>query len=103
MAQLTEGLSPSITVEKSCKLILQLVHYYQETIMVIDALDECDMKTRGELLDAFEIILRGSTSLVKIFVSSRDNGDIKCELSDYANLEILSRNNSDDIQAFIKS
>ena len=45
---------------------------------------------------------RSSSSLVKIFVSSRNDHDIVLRLQHYANLEIDSRRNSDDIARFVK-
>lgn len=71
------------------------------TTIVIDALDECDPNTRDELLQVLQTVLSESTSLVKIFVSSRDDGDIKCQLEEYPNLTISSSNNFSDIRAFV--
>lgn len=50
------------------------------TTIVIDALDECNSNERQYLLDSIEQILQDSFSLVKIFVSSRDDQDIVCTL-----------------------
>ena len=41
------------------------------TTIVIDALDQCDPRRRLELFDALSVILRTSTSLIKIFVDLR--------------------------------
>ena len=70
--------------------------------IIIDALDECDPDTRSELLDTLEFILQESATLIKIFVSSRDDQDIVCQLQVYPNLEILSNRNSDDIAKFVQ-
>ncbi len=50
---------------------------------VIDGLDECNTKTRAELLQALQTVLQISKPLVKILVSSRDDGDTECELENY--------------------
>jgi hypothetical protein len=44
-------------------------------MIVVDALDECDSDTRWELVEALESITE-SASLVKVFVSSREEGDL---------------------------
>lgn len=72
------------------------------TIIVIDALDECDIKKRSDLLWALHKITEDSQCLVKILVSSRDDGDIKGQLQDFPNLTIESRRNFGDISAFVR-
>ncbi|KAK3304914.1 uncharacterized protein B0T15DRAFT_371683, partial [Chaetomium strumarium] len=72
-------------------------------IIVIDALDECNPATRRQFLNAIESILRDSSSLVKIFVSSRDDQDIVYKLQEYPNLELSSDRNQDDIAKFVES
>lgn len=57
-------------------LILQLAEHYLRVTIVIDALDECDQETRKDLLDAVEFILREASTVIKIFISSRDDQDI---------------------------
>jgi hypothetical protein len=81
---------------------MQLIELYPQTTVIIDAMDECDPMTRLELLQALENVLQVSSSLVKVFVSSRDDQDIVLRLSDYPNLEIDSQRNSDDIARFVK-
>jgi hypothetical protein len=46
------------------------------TVIVIDALDECDPGKRADLFDLLNDIRDQSLNLVKIFVSSRDDSDI---------------------------
>lgn len=94
--------SGSLRMEESSDLITQLTDHYPLTIIIIDALDECDHRKRNDLLDELEKILRQSSQLVKIFLSSRDDQDIVCQLQHYPNLEISSDRNSDDIAAFVK-
>jgi hypothetical protein len=95
--------SGKLRINESCALIIQLAEYYPLTTIVIDALDECDSERRADLLDALETILRESSHLVKIFVSSRDDQDIVCQLKDYPNLEIASDRNMDDIVSFVRA
>ena len=71
-------------------------------MIIIDAFDECDPAKRVDLLEALEAILRESSSLVKIFISSRDGQDIVFQLKQYPNLEISSDRNRGDIAKFVK-
>jgi hypothetical protein len=95
--------SGTLSINESCALIMQLIEHYPLTTIVIDALDECNAEKRADLLEVLEIILRESTQLVKIFVSSRDDQDIVCHLKDYPNLEIASERNMADIISFVKA
>jgi hypothetical protein len=95
--------SGPLRMDESTALIIQLVEYYPLTTIVIDALDECDPDKRADLLEALEEILRKSSRLVKIFVSSRDDQDIVCHLQDYPNLELASNRNMDDISSFVRA
>ena len=83
-------------------MIVELVGRYPETIIVVDALDECDPDRRQYLFDAFESILQESAGLVKIFVSSRDDQDIVHILQDYPSLNISSSKNAHDIESFVR-
>jgi hypothetical protein len=91
-----------LRMEESCTLIIQLIEQYPVTTIVIDALDECNPEKRFDLLKSLGKILRESSALVKIFVSSRDDHDIVFRLQRYPNLEIKSDRNSNDIAAFVK-
>ena len=90
-------------IEESVHLISQLTAYYPITIIVLDALDECNMETRHLLLDAFEQFLSQSQGLVKVLISSREEGDLVCELRDYPSLKISSTRNSKDIENFVRT
>jgi hypothetical protein len=100
----TQGFaSGALRIDESVALILQLVERYPLTTIVIDALDECHPTKRADLLDGLETILQHSPSLVKLFVSSRDDGDIVCQLSRCPNLYITPERNGNDIEAFVKT
>ncbi|PVH75975.1 ankyrin [Cadophora sp. DSE1049] len=94
--------SGSLSINESSALIIQLAEQFPITTIVIDALDECDLEKRADLLEALESILRESASLVKIFVSSRDDQDIVWHLRSYPNLELSSDKNKDDIISFVQ-
>jgi hypothetical protein len=84
------------------ELIIELVEHYPLTLIIIDAFDECDPENRADLLEELETILRESSSLVKILISSRDDQDIVPHLKHYPNLEISSDRNGDDIACFVR-
>jgi hypothetical protein len=90
------------TVVESVELILSLTNSNPATI-IIDALDECQVGRRHELLNALDDIIKKSANLVKVFVSSRDDVDIVLRLAGVPNIYINARDNSDDIQRFIHS
>ena len=92
-----------LTLEESSALIIQLSQDRPLTTIVIDALDECDLSSRGDLLDALSMILQDSRGLVKILVSSRADVDIACHLSDCLNLNIEASKNQKDIDYYINS
>ncbi|KAF2733226.1 hypothetical protein EJ04DRAFT_553481 [Polyplosphaeria fusca] len=91
----------SLQIDESLSLVLDLIAQYPLTTIVIDAIDECDPRKRHELLKALEKMLQHSSSLVKIFVSSRNDQDIVLRLRHYPNLEIDSWKNSGDIARFV--
>ncbi|KAH6670150.1 hypothetical protein B0J14DRAFT_517196 [Halenospora varia] len=94
--------SGSLGIDESRALILQLAQHYPLITIVIDALDECHPERRADLLRTFESILQECSSLVKIFVSSRDDQDIVWHLQKYPNLELSSNKNTDDITTFVR-
>jgi hypothetical protein len=95
--------SESLEMDECLDLVLQLTTQYPLTTIVIDAMDECKPQKRHKLLEALEKLLQDSSSLVKIFVSSRNDQDIVWRLRLYPNLEIDSRRNSDDIARFVNN
>jgi Cdc6-like AAA superfamily ATPase len=45
-------------------------------VIVVDAIDQIESMKRGELLDAFKELVRESSSVIKIFITSRDNNQV---------------------------
>ncbi|KAM6514315.1 hypothetical protein FALCPG4_015465 [Fusarium falciforme] len=97
--------SGPLRLDESKELILKLLERYEDATMtiVIDALDECNSATRGDLLDTLEDLLKTSPCLLKIFVSSRTDQDIVYKLDNYPNLHLSSDCNSVDIDLFVRS
>lgn len=91
-----------LDLEDSVNLIIKQTDYYPNVSIVINALDECDEKTRHRLLSALTTIIREASGLVKIFVSSRDEKDIRPRLQDLPNLYIRANDNAEDIKRFVQ-
>lgn len=91
--------APNIT--ELSGLIRELTELYDRSIIVIDALDECNPDTRYELVEALQSLTE-SASLVKVFVSSREEGDLRLSLDNHSELGITSLENSDDIRMFVE-
>jgi len=92
-----------LRLEESVDLIIELTTIYSLTTIVIDALDECDRKTRYKLLGALTSIVQRSPGLVKIFVSSRDDRDVVLHLQKSPNLYIKASNNKRDIFRYVQA
>lgn len=99
--KLEEFVSKSLNINESRLLIFQFVEYYSLTIIVIDALDECDSKRRTNFLKILKSILQKFSNLLKIFVSSRNDQDIVLHLRNYFNFELSFEINKNDISSFV--
>ncbi|SRR6266487_6892639 len=58
---------------------------------------------KHNLLSALDEIITGSVSLVRCFVSSRDDGDITSMLGDYPNTSIIASDNSKNISNYVNA
>jgi AAA domain len=96
-----DGSDPSpLTLDECVSLILEVLDD-TSAIIIIDALDECDLSRRHELLRALKDIVAKANNLVKVFLSSRDHADIVLKLVDVPNIYINSTDNFDDIERFV--
>lgn len=93
--------SGELAIGESTDLIIKLLHVYSKSTIVIDALDECDINRREDLLESLQKILTLAPNLVKIFVSSRDDKDITRQYSALPNLYIQAKDNVHDINAYV--
>ncbi|OCK92067.1 uncharacterized protein K441DRAFT_615385, partial [Cenococcum geophilum 1.58] len=93
-----EKLSLSETVE-----LVPLLLENNPAIIVIDALDECDPARRPDLIIALDSIIQESSSLVKVLISSRSDGDIACHLGKWPGVRIEERDNKVDIEKFVRT
>lgn len=99
-----------LSVAECKELLITLCTGFLRTTIVIDALDECDPDTRGSLCDVLEQIVSSSKStktsnqnLVKVFITSRNDGDLRRRFEGSPNVYIQERDNSADIDLYIKA
>lgn len=91
-----------LPLSSTTKLILDLLGDNPATIL-LDGLDECDGETRHELFHALDDIVAGSQNVVKVFLTSRNDGDITCRLASTPNIHINANVNYPDIRRFIST
>ncbi|KAI1263354.1 hypothetical protein F5Y18DRAFT_394024 [Xylariaceae sp. FL1019] len=82
--------------------LIKLLSCYPCTTLVLDALDECRSEEREILLNFFDSVPRQTEKPVKIFISSRPEGDIRVRLLHLPSIEILATDNADDIATYIR-
>ncbi|KAM0492985.1 hypothetical protein ACHAP8_009514 [Fusarium lateritium] len=92
----------NFSTESCQKRIAALLDIYPRTIIVLDALDECERSTRRDLIAFFKNLIESSTHPIKVFVSSRDEDDIRKLLSTENVLSIgIDRKNENDIEMYL--
>lgn len=74
---------------------------YPQVTLIVDALDECDKKTRAQFVNVLDNLVLKSPRPVKVFISSRPDRDIKSRFEGGPNVEIRATDNQDDIEKFI--
>jgi hypothetical protein len=94
-------LGDRLTLNETTDILLQIFEENPATI-VIDGLDECDPTERHMLLSTLDDIITESASLVRVFVSSRNDGDIVCQLQKSPNIFIRASDNSADITKYVQ-
>jgi ankyrin repeat domain-containing protein 50 len=81
--------------------LLESVNFYPKTTLVLDALDECEPESRWRLVETIGDLMSKSKRPLKVFVSSRPNGDIREFFASRPNVEIQATDNQDDIKKFV--
>ena len=89
------------TTEECTEVLVHLVEEYPAVTFVLDVLDEVNQEDRLELMDALARLLQESSTLVRDFISSRDNYDIMLHLDGTPNIYIEADDNAEDIAAFM--
>lgn len=92
------GLTDTEEIENS---LLELVRIYPQITLIVDALDECNTQTRAQFVGLLNRLIHQSPKLIKIFVSSRPDRDIKYCFEKGPNVMIKATDNHNDIAKFI--
>ncbi|EHK20932.1 ankyrin protein, partial [Trichoderma virens Gv29-8] len=82
--------------------LLELINFYSRTILILDALDECEMDTREALARIFCSLVGRGKGTVKVFIASRKEADIEEYLGLQRLVEITTADNKDDIEKYIE-
>ncbi|KAF8853835.1 hypothetical protein BDZ45DRAFT_64299 [Acephala macrosclerotiorum] len=90
-----------LDVAETQELIIELVNLRPLTVVIIDALDECSREDRRIMFDFIKSTIENSSSIVKFFISSREDEDIVFRLQSFLNMEISSTKNGADVKAFV--
>lgn len=91
-----------LTFKESWELILSLVSIHPKTTIIIDGLDETDPRLRRELLNALCDLVNNARGLLKIFVLSREDRDIRIKLDGVSHVCIHAADNTADIKRFVQ-
>lgn len=86
----------------SLELLTEMIAKFKKTFIVIDALDECNVDDRTEIIQGFERLSLLPHGVVKIFVTSRYSDDIALALHDHVKLFIQTQDNNNDISLFVE-
>lgn len=92
--------SGSLLSNESRDLIVELSTEYSQTTIIIDALDECNAESRGRLILILKEIVN-LTKHVRIFLTSRSDGDIQKILADFPSHYLDAADNIGDIKTYI--
>lgn len=93
--------SGRLKYDQSLSLLEELVKIYPQVTIAVDALDECDRQTRVKLLHTLDELVDKSPGLLKMFISSRPDEDIKYRFGVGPNLEIKATDNRKYIERVV--
>lgn len=95
-----EGRFPDIEICRD--VLLTLLDTYPATVILLDALDECEEASRHELMEVMDYLMVKTRRPLKILVSSRPNEDIKDHFRTHPFIEIQATDNQNDIEDFVR-
>lgn len=82
-------------------LLTKMIMQNSRTILVLDALDECEEDSRHNLMTVLsELVEKGLR--VKVLISSRRDDDITAEFENKDNFNISATDNGEDIMSFVR-
>lgn len=88
------------TFEECVELLVELSDLWPRNTIKIDALDECTAPS--EVLNGLQEVCARSSSIIKVFLSSRMNVEIPFYFPDCKRIQIDQGKNSGDIESYVK-
>lgn len=81
----------------------EVLSVFKEVFLVMDALDECEKESRDDLVNYLGRLPRSSSCKLKIFIASRREVDIECNIlsAKFAVLPIEVEKVDDDIATYV--
>lgn len=104
--KINADLTNPLSMKECQSLLMRLSAGFRRTTIVVDALDECDRHTRGKLCDLLAHVVSSPSSkgnTIKVFVTSRDDGDLRAKFESCPNIYIQERDNASDINRYIQA
>lgn len=91
----------SLSCKESQDVLGAITDILPLTTICIDALDEVDRESRNKLLHSLKHVVESSRHPVKIFATTRMDGDILHQLREFPRIEIEADDNIEDIILFV--
>ncbi|KAF4779663.1 hypothetical protein HER10_EVM0005702 [Colletotrichum scovillei] len=91
----------SLEISECERFVRELVNTYPRSILVLDALDECDQRSRAQIVTFFQKLVEDSDRPVKVFISSRPETDLIELMETSSYIQISTSDNHKDIQKYI--
>ncbi|KAI0536938.1 hypothetical protein GGR58DRAFT_370150 [Xylaria digitata] len=95
--------SDCLTIRECLELLVELINSHELTYIIIDGLDESELETRDKLMEVFQNLVSQCKTPLKLFISSREDEDIKQQFRDGRDLRITAKDNQADIERFVVS
>ncbi|KAL8787748.1 MAG: hypothetical protein Q9213_002068 [Squamulea squamosa] len=86
---------------QDCIRLIIIITGADPATIVLDAIDEVQPKGRYELVEALQQVIRDSSSVVKIFATSRDDDQVLSLLTNASTLRIGAENQQADMESFV--
>ena len=90
----------NLSLEESAKIVGELISSRLQTIIIVDALDECSQPY--PLLRALQQVIEGSTGSVRLFVSSRMNVEVFNVFDHVSRIDIQVQDTSADVSKYVR-
>ncbi|KAI9857597.1 MAG: hypothetical protein M1813_008189 [Trichoglossum hirsutum] len=74
---------------------------FSKVFIVVDGLDECQSSARRTILLALKQLMRLEHTIVKLYVTSRDEADIRASFTDHFSIQLMEDNIMPDISHYV--